>query len=78
MDCRQLLISFRLIKHLPKNLKDLLPSDIAALILKLLEKLVNAFVGVHVFLPGRDEKSKQWRQVSWKQADSTKEDAVKS
>lgn len=50
-------------KHLPGNLKSLLPSDITPLILKLLEKLVDAFVGVHVFLPRRDEKeanSKQW------------------
>lgn len=49
------------IKHLPNSLKKLLPSDIPALILELLEELVDAFVGVHVLLPRREENSQQCR-----------------
>lgn len=59
MDCGQLQISFGNNTSAQKNLRNLLPSDISALLLKLFEKLVNAFVGVHVFLPRRDEKSQK-------------------
>lgn len=42
-----------------QHLKSLLPPDVSPLLVELLEELPDAFVGVHVFLAGRDEQSQQ-------------------